>query len=403
MSLHPGPLREYAYLDHAATSPLRNEAKAAMEPFHDVAFANPSGSHRFAREIRKVIDEARDMVADVIGCKPGEVVFTSGGTEGANTAVLGAVHRGGGRAVCSAAEHHAVLHCVEHVDGVVLPVTSTGVLDPSYVRETLRGTDNVSVVSAMTVNNEVGAVTDIMEVSRAVRRTCPDAVIHTDAVQAACWIDLREVWPHVDVMTLSAHKFGGPKGMGIMVQREGVHLTPLILGGGQERDRRSGTHNVAGIVGTAVALAITDEHRAQELQRIAQLREELMTSITSQIPIAVPTLTVEQSVPGIAHLCLTGVESELLLFLLDREDVCASAASACASGAMEPSHVLAAMGVEHERAKGALRFSLGHTTTEQDVRRGAQAVVSAIEYLANMSSASRSTKSASADTATGAQ
>lgn len=391
MSLQPSPIREYAYLDHAATSPLRPEAKEAMELYYDVAFANPSGSHRFAREIRKVIDEARDMVADVIGCAPGEVVFTSGGTEGANTAILGAVHRSGGRAVCSAAEHHAVLHCVEHVDGVVLPVTAGGILDPSYVRETLRATDNVSVVSAMTVNNEVGAITDMVEISRAVRRTCPDAIMHTDAVQAACWIDLREVWPHVDVMTLSAHKFGGPKGMGIMVQRDGVHVTPLLLGGGQERDRRSGTHNVAGIVGTAVALSITDEHRTSELLRISRLREQLVSSITSAVPNAIPTLSSDASVPGIAHLCLTGVESELLLFLLDREDVCASAASACASGAMEPSHVLAAMGVEPERAKGALRFSMGHTTTAKDIERGANAVTTAIEYLANMSSASRPT------------
>ncbi len=384
MSLQPAPHRDYAYLDHAATSPLRAEARAAMEPFYDIAFANPSGSHRFAREVRRVIDEARDMVADVIGCKPGEVVFTSGGTEGANTAILGAVNRRGGLAVCSAAEHHAVLHCVEHLQGRVLPVTSDGVLDPVYVRETLRGLDDVSVVSAMTVNNEVGAISDLVEISRAVRRTCPGAVMHTDAVQAACWIDLREIWPHVDVLTLSAHKFGGPKGMGIMVQRDGVYLAPLILGGGQERDRRSGTHNVAGIVGTAIALSVTDDRRNVEVARISSLRNALVHTITSEIDCAVATLPPEKSVPGIAHVCLEGIESEPLLFLLDKEDVCASAASACASGAMEPSHVLAAMGVESQRSKGALRFSLGHSTSDHDIERATSAVKNAVNYLTSM-------------------
>jgi cysteine desulfurase len=389
MSLQPAPRREYVYLDHAATSPLRHEARVAMEPFYDVAYANPSGSHRFAREVRKVIDEARDMVADAIGCTPGEIVFTSGGTEGANTAILGAVRRNGGVAVCSGAEHHAVLHCVEHVNGVVLPVTAHGVLDPVAVRETLRGTDNVSVVSAMAVNNEIGAITDIVEVSRAVRRTCPDALMHTDAVQAACWLDLREVWPHVDVLTLSAHKFGGPKGMGIMVVRDGVHVEPLIFGGGQERDRRSGTHNVAGIVGTAVALSVTHEHRTREVARLRALRDHLVGQVTSKVPCAHATLPNDSSVAGIAHMCLSGVESEPLLFLLDKEDVCASAASACASGAMEPSHVLAAMGVETERAKGALRLSLGHTTTQDDIDRAIAAVTSSVEYLQSMSEKTR--------------
>jgi cysteine desulfurase len=241
----------------------------------------------------------------------------------------------------------------------------------------------------MAVNNEIGAITDIVEVSRAVRRTCPDAVMHTDAVQAACWLDLREVWPHVDVLTLSAHKFGGPKGMGIMVVRDGVHVEPLIFGGGQERDRRSGTHNVAGIVGTAVALSVTHEHRASEVARLRALRDYLVEQITSQVPCAHATLSNGSSVAGIAHMCLSGIESEPLLFLLDKEDVCASAASACASGAMEPSHVLAAMGVETERAKGALRLSLGHTTTQNDIDRAIAAITSSVKYIQSMSGKTR--------------
>jgi len=372
---------EYVYLDHAATSPLRPEARDAMAPFGDAMFANPSGSHRFAREARKAIDEARDLVASVIGCKPGEIVFTSGGTEGANSAVLGAIRRHGGIAVCSATEHHAVLHCVEHVNGVVVPVSAEGPLDPDVLRQVLATTENVSVVSVMAVNNETGAINDIERISHAVRGRAENAILHTDAVQAACWLDLRDIWKHVDVLTLSAHKFGGPKGMGIMVVREGVHLEPLILGGGQERDRRSGTHNVAGIVGTATALALTDELRIHEVARLSALRDLLVNELTAQLPEAVVTLKPGVGVAGTAHICLEGLESESILYLLDGANVCVSAASACASGAMEPSHVLEAMGVPRERVKGSLRFSLGHTTTEHDIRVAITATVAAAERL----------------------
>ena len=384
MSTSSTPSHEYVYLDHAASSPLRPEAREAMEPYGDVMFANPSGSHRFAREARKAIDEARDLVASTIGCKPGEIVFTSGGTEGANTAVLGAVRRHGGTAVCSATEHHAVLHCVEHVNGVVVPVTAEGPLDPAVLREVLANTENVSVVSVMAVNNETGAINDIEHISHAVRGRAEKAILHTDAVQAACWIDVRDIWKHVDVLTLSAHKFGGPKGMGIMAIREGTHVEPLILGGGQERDRRSGTHNVAGIVGTATALQITDAHRAEEVKRLSALRDELVREITSRLPQAVATLQPGVGIAGTAHICLEGLESESILYLLDQHNVCVSAASACASGAMEPSHVLEAMGVPRERIKGSLRFSLGHTTTEHDIRVAIDATVAAAERLATV-------------------
>ncbi len=371
----------YVYLDHAATSPLRAEARSAMEPFGDQVFANPSGSHKFAREARRAVDEARDLVAASIGCRPGEVIFTSGGTEGANTAVLGAVRRNGGRAVCTATEHHAVLHCVEHVDGVVVPVTSQGPVDPDVVREHLARTDNVSVVSVMAVNNETGAINNIELVSHAVRGRAENAIFHTDAVQAACWIDLRTIWPHVDILTLSAHKFGGPKGVGVMVVRDGVHVEPLIFGGGQERDRRSGTHNVAGIVGTAAALHATDIERDSEVARVAALRDKLVDQLTQKIECAVATLQPGVGSAGTAHVCLEGLESESLLYLLDTEGVCVSAASACASGAMEPSHVLEAMGVPKSRINGSLRFSLGHTTTEADVDAAVKATVAAAERL----------------------
>jgi cysteine desulfurase len=375
------PGTKYVYLDHAATSPLRPEAHAAMEPFGDVMYANPSGSHRFAREARRAIDEARDQIAELIGCRPGEVVFTSGGTEGANSAVLGSVRRNGGTAVCAASEHHAVLHCVEHVNGTIVPVTEQGPVSPDVMRETLAGMADVTVVSVMAVNNETGAINDIEHISHAVKGRAENAVFHTDAVQAACWLDLRTIWPHVDVLTLSAHKFGGPKGMGVMVLRECVHLEPLILGGGQERDRRSGTHNVAGIVGTAAALAVTDEHRDVEVQRLGALRDELVAGLTSRISCAVPTLQVGVGVAGVAHVCLDGLESESILYLLDTENVCVSAASACASGAMEPSHVLAAMNVPRSRINGSLRFSLGHTTTSEDIAKAIDATVAAADRL----------------------
>ncbi len=371
----------YVYLDHAATSPLRPEARAAMEPFGDVTFANPSGSHKFAREARRAIDEARDVVAAAIGCRPGEIVFTSGGTEGANAAVLGAVRRHGGRAVCPATEHHAVLHCVEHVGGVVVPVAQHGSVDPGVLRSVLESTDDVAVVSVMAVNNETGAITDMEKVSHAVRGRAGNAILHTDAVQAACWLDLRTLWPHVDVLTLSAHKFGGPKGVGVMVVREGVVLEPLMLGGGQERDRRSGTHNVAGIVGTAEALRVTDETRNEEVERVRALRDSLVTRLTADIPCAVPTLAAGEGSAGTAHVCLDGLESESLLYLLDTAGVCVSAASACASGAMEPSHVLAAMNLPKSRINGSLRFSLGHTTTAHDIDVAVDATVAAAARL----------------------
>ncbi len=372
------------YLDHAATTPMRPEAIEAMLPYLDGMYANPSGSHRFARQARLAIDEARDTVAEVLGCKAGEVIFTSGGTEGDNSAVLGAVRKRGGLAVCSAAEHHAVLHCVEHLHGNVVGVNALGSIDIEALSETLANAsdDNpITVVSVMAVNNEVGTVTPLHEVAKIVRKHAPNALLHSDAVQAACWSDLREVSKLVDVMTLSAHKFGGPKGVGIMMTRLGKELEPLILGGGQERDRRSGTHNVAGIVATATALRSTDTNRQAEVERIGKLRDRLVDDVRAAVPDVLETVPREHRVAGIAHLCIKGCESEALLYLLDEAEVCASAASACASGAMEPSHVLQSMGVDREWSMGALRLSLGHSTHDDDIDRAIEVLVEAIHKL----------------------
>ena len=367
------------YLDHAATTPMRVEAFEAMLPFLGERFANPSGSHRFARSIRQVVDECRDVVAEIIGCEPGEVIFTGCGTESDNAAIVGTLQRHGGIAVCSAAEHHAVLHAVEHSGGRVVAVDTAGRIDLDALERALD--DDVSIVSVMAVNNEVGSINPVADVAARVRALAPRAVIHTDAVQAVCWIDLRTITPHVHLMALSAHKFGGPKGVGVLTVRNGTVLDPLLQGGGQERDRRSGTHNVAGIVAMTEALRLTDIERVAENLRLTKLRDRLVDCLTSRLDDVIETVPRAAKIAGSAHVCFGGVESEALLFMLDEAGVCASAASACASGAMEPSHVLAAMGVDKRYALGALRLTLGHATTDADVDRTIHVVVDAVNQL----------------------
>ena len=382
------------YLDHAASTPMRPEAIEAMGPYLDVLYANPSGSHRFARRARQAIDEARDRVAAVLGCRPDEVVFTGSGTEGDNMAVAGAIraarHAGrAGVAVCPAVEHHAVLDVVEHDErGHVVAVDAAGRVDLDSLAMTLDQLsalgDPADVVSVMAVNNEVGTITDLDEVARVVRRHAPTAWFHTDAVQAASWVDWADVTPHVDLVALSAHKFGGPKGVGILVERgraAAERVAPIIVGGGQERERRSGTQNVAGIVAAAEALAITADEREAEIVRVGALRDALVDRLAESVDDMIETVPRHLKSAGNAHVCILGIESEALLFLLDEADVCASAASACASGAMEPSHVLAAMGVDRSHALGALRLSVGHTTTSADVDRAVEVIGGAVERL----------------------
>ena len=371
------------YLDHAATTPMRPDAVEAMLPFLTERFANPSGSHRFARDARRAVDEARDRVAEVIGCRPGEVVFTGCGTESDNAAIVGAISRG--RAVCPAAEHHAVLHVVERNHGTIVGVDATAHVALDQLDAAL-GPD-VAVVSVMAVNNEVGTITDLTAVAHLVRDHAPNAVLHTDAVQAACWLDLRDLWPHVDTMSLSGHKFGGPKGVGVLALRDGIGVDPFIVGGGQERDRRSGTHNVAGIVALAEALAATDVERPTETARVASLRDRLVGGLVAAIPGTRETVPAEAKVAGSAHVMFEGLESEALLYLLDEAGVCASAASACSSGAMDPSHVLAAMGIDRTWAAGALRMSLGRTTTDGDVDAALGALTSAVATLRSRTAA----------------
>lgn len=371
---------QVVYLDHAATTPLRAEVLTAMMPYLTSNFANPSGSHRLARAARQSVDEAREVVADAAGWKPGGVIFTSGGTEADNTIVTGIAGSDAGTAVCPAAEHHAILHPVEAHGGVVVGVDSAGAVDLDALAAALdAASSGVALVSVMAVNNEVGTITDLAAVAAVVRRHAPGAVLHTDAVQAGSWLDLAEIGSVVDAMSIAGHKLGGPKGIGALLVADHVTINPLILGGGQERDRRSGTHNVAGIVGLAEALRLSQAERADKVTHIGALRDQLVDTLIDNVDGVTETVPRDRKVAGSAHLLIDGIENEALLFLLDRAGVCASAASACASGAMEPSHVLAAMGVTN--GAGAIRMTLGSASDQAGVERAIDVLSESITTL----------------------
>jgi cysteine desulfurase len=371
-----------AYLDHAATTPMRPEAVAAMLPFLTEHFGNPSGSHAVARKAKAALEDARDEVAAALGCRPGEVVFTGGGTEADNLALAGTVAARGGRPACAATEHHAVLHTTEALDGVVVPVHPDGTIDLDALDAALRG-GGVSVVSVMLANNETGTVQPLADVVDVVRRHDPSIAVHTDAVQAFPWLDVAALAAGADLVAVSAHKFGGPKGVGALVVRDGARVAPIVHGGGQERERRSGTHNLAGIVGMAAAMAATVASRVVTVDRVRRQRDRLLDGLLAAVPEAVETgaRTPDRKIAGNAHVRIPGVESEALLFLLDEAGICASAGSACASGAVEPSHVLTAMGVPRVEALGSLRLSLGTTTTDADVDLALKAVPEAVVRL----------------------
>jgi cysteine desulfurase len=370
-----------AYLDHAATTPLRPEARDAMLPWLGERFGNPSGDHRVARAARQAVDEARDVVAAVVGCRPGDVLFTSGGTEADNMAVRGVYAARSGPVLCSAVEHDAVRNAVRFVGGTTVAVDARGVIDLDALGAALA--PDVTLLALMMANNEIGVVQPVAEAAELVRRRAPRAVVHTDAVQAASWLDLPTVVAGADLVAISSHKVGGPQGVGALVARPGTPLLPLLLGGGQERELRSGTHNVAGIVGMAAALRAAAAERNASAARVAALRDRLADGLLGAIPGAVETGAVEggRRLPGTLHACIPGIESEALLFLLDEAGVCASAASACASGAHQESHVLAAMGIGPELGAGALRLSLGWTSTDEDVDHALRVIPAAVARL----------------------
>lgn len=369
----------HAYLDHAATTPMRPEAVAAMLPFLTDRFGNPSGVHRVSRAARAALDEARETVAACLGAEPGEIVFTGGGTEADNLAVAGVHAVAPGAVVCGATEHHAVLHACRALGGRAVPVDADGVLDLDALAAALD--DSVRVVSVMLANNEVGTVQPLEAVADLVRSRSPNARLHTDAVQAFPWLDVAALAAPADLVAVSAHKFGGPKGVGALVVRSGVQVAPLLHGGGQERDRRSGTHNVAGIAAMAAAMQATVDTRAAAVERAARLRDRLADGLLAAVPGAIETGKRSTKVAGNCHVRFPGVEAEALLLLLDEAGVCAAAGSACAAGAVDPSHVLVAMGLSADEARSSVRLSLGPSTTDDEVDLALEVVPEAVNRL----------------------
>ena len=370
------------YLDHAASTPARPEVVEAMLPWLAEHPGNPSGSHAVARAARRAIDDARDLVAALVGAQPGEVVFTSGGTEADNLAVDGVVRSTGCLPVCSAVEHPAVLAPVADAGGIVVSTDEGGRIDLGALAEVLSSVDGIGLVSVMLANNETGVVNDLESVAALLAEAAPDAVLHTDAVQAVAWMDLTEACRSAGLVSLTGHKFGGPKGAGALVVRSGVPLAPVLRGGGQERERRSGTQNVPAIVGLGEAARLVMADRSATLQRVGALRDRLEAGLLAAVSGSHTTVPVGTSrTPAVAHLWFDGIESESLLFLMERDGISASAGSSCASGAQEPSHVLAAMGVGRGSALGSLRLSLGHASDDGDVDHALAVIPSAVSRL----------------------
>ena len=388
------PAPPLAYLDHAATTPMRPEAVSAMQPYLGTvvgtgAFGNPSGGHAVARRAKTALEEAREEVAAALGCEPAAVVFTGGGTEGDNLAVKGAARaaraRGGGDGVVTTAfEHKGVLASCDRLaaEGFRVrrvAVGGDGVVDLDALATALD--ERTVVVSVMLVNNEVGTVQPLADVAALVREHAPRAVLHTDAVQAVPWLDVAAAAAPAELVAVSAHKFGGPKGVGALVVRGGATVEPLIEGGGQERGLRSGTSNVAGAVAMAAALRVTTAERASDVARVGALRDRLLEGLCARVPNLFVNGDPARKVAGNCHVGFPGVEAEALLVALDRAGVCAAAGSSCSSGATEPSHVLAAMGIAHDDALASVRLSLGFASTPADVERALDVIPAAVGRL----------------------
>lgn len=366
----------HAYLDHAASTPMRPEAIAAMLPFLADHPGNPSGTHSGARATKTALEEARETVAAVCGCRPNEVVFTGSGSEADNLGVKGAARAARQRdgrldgVVTTGIEHKAVLGSVDRLarQGFRVERIAAHAVGAVDVDALCRAVDeHTALVSVMLVNNETGVVQPVDEIARLVRERAPQARLHTDAVQAPQWLDLRSAAAGVGLVAISGHKFGGPKGVGALVVRDDTAILPLIDGGGHERGLRAGTQNVAGIVAFATALRVTDENRAAETARIRALRDELEHGLAASVEGFTVNGAAAERVPGALHCTFAGVEAETVLLALDQRGVMAASGSACSSGAIDPSHVLLAMGMPREQALSSVRFSLGYASTRADI------------------------------------
>jgi cysteine desulfurase len=359
------------YLDHAATTPTHPEVVKAMLPYFTEAFGNPSSIYSYGREARKAVEEARARVAELIGARTEEIIFTSGGTEADNFAIKGVAfaneHRGN-HIITSSIEHHAVLEVCKFLERrgfkiTYLPVDEYGMVDPQDVRRAI--TDKTILISVMHANNEVGTIEPIEEIGTIAREA--GVYLHTDAVQTVGHIPVDVEKLKVDLLSLSAHKLYGPKGVGALYVRKGVRLVSLLHGGEQEKKRRAGTENVAGIVGLGKAAELARQSMDEEIHRLTSLRDRLIKGILERIDHSRLNGHPTRRLPNNVNVTVDYVEGESMLLNLDLEGICASTGSACSSSSLEPSHVLLALGLSPERAHGSLRFSLGKDNTEDDV------------------------------------
>ncbi|HNP70914.1 MAG TPA: cysteine desulfurase NifS [Kouleothrix sp.] len=383
------------YLDYAATTPVDAQVVAAMLPYFSEAFGNPSSIHQAGRAALEALDDARETVARALGASRKEIIFTGGGSEADNLAIKGVAlaQRQAGRGahlITSAIEHHAVLHAFEYLEAfgfetTVLPVDSGGLVSPDDLRAAIR--PDTVLVSLMYANNEIGTIQPLAEFGAICRaRGVP---LHTDAVQAAGSLDLNVDALNVDLLTLAAHKFYGPKGVGALYVRRGTPLLPQLNGGGQERRRRAGTENVAGIVGMATALELALARRAEHVAQCTALRDRLIAGVLERVPYSSLNGHPTQRLPNNANLAFEFVEGESVLLLLDQQGIAASSGSACSSGSLEASHVLTALGIAYERAIGSVRFTLGKSTTEADIDFVLDTLPGLIERLRSVSAAYR--------------
>lgn len=380
------------YLDYAATSPVLPEVLDAMLPFFMSCFGNPSGIHENGRETRKAVEQARREVAETLGAESREIVFTSGGSESDNLAIEGtafALREKGNHIITSQIEHHAVLNTCRWLEKqgfrvTYLPVDASGLVDPDSVRDAI-GNDTV-LVSIMTANNEIGTVEPVSEIGEICREK--GVLFHTDAVQAIGMMNIHAAEINADLISLSAHKFHGPKGTGALYIRKGTKLESLIHGGAQERGLRAGTENVPGIVGMGKAITVAAKEREENQQRIRELRDQMIRSVLERIPGSQLNGHPEKRLANNCHFSFAGIESEALLLRLDLAGISVSGGSACTSGSMEPSHVLQAIGLKDEMLKSGIRMTMGRETTREEIEKTAEKMSEIIADLRQMSHSS---------------
>lgn len=377
------------YADNAATTKMSSTAIQAMLPYMDQVYGNPSSLHTAGQQAAEALQSARERIAACLGCQPREIYFTSGGSEADNQALISAAkigeRKGKKHIISTAFEHHAVLHTLQGLEKQgfeveLLPVGETGTVTAQQVADAIR--EDTCLVSVMYANNEIGSVLPVGEIGKVCRES--GVVFHTDAVQAAGHLPIDVKEQQIDLLSLSAHKFHGPKGIGVLYARQGLALTTLIAGGAQERGKRAGTENIPAIMGMAAALEEACAHMEENARAVSALRDKLIAGL-SKIPHCALNGDPVHRLPGNVSFCFEGIEGESLLLLLDAKGICASSGSACTSGSLDPSHVLLAIGRPHEVAHGSLRLSLCHWNTEEEVDEMLRVIPQVVEYLRNMS------------------